>query len=148
MVPQRFSCCDVRAVAFFGHGERDDFCFCSGDSRDDIRHLIRRKKHLSHAADHAPRVTVAGNSAHAVETILRRELIAGSTCFQTNCAYAPIAAVCRDRVVGVDGLMRAVKRAEAEVNLGIVLQESGRIDEALLTAASRLFTVDQEFASC
>ena len=106
----------IVAVAFLGDGQRDDLRRGIGEPRVDTCALVAEEQNLAHAADDAPPHAGAALLDGRVQPVLRRHPVAHVRAAQAHAADAPRAAGRGDRVVGVDRLMGAMKRADAEVD--------------------------------
>ena len=110
--------------------------------------------------DHAPSLRVAGDVAHALGRTLAAngEALEASRCLSQAVAWAPanveawfaLALALHDLrdLAGAEAalrqvLMRVPPRAEVEVNLGVVLQDAGRIDEAM-RAYGRAYRLNED----
>lgn len=120
-------------------------CLQEGDlacARQSIAHSLALRP------DHAPSLRVAGDVAHALGIALAADghSLKAARCLAQAVAWAPthveawfaLALALHDQrdLRGAEAALRRVltlvpARAEVEVNLGIVLQDAGRIDEAL-----------------
>ena len=110
--------------------------------------------------DHAPSVRVAGDVAHAQGLALAAngDALAAARCLSQAVAWAPanveawfaLALALHDlrELTGAEAALHRVlalvpPRAEVEVNLGVVLQDAGRIDEAM-RAYGRAYRLNQD----
>ena len=78
--------------------------------------LLGGHERLAHGADHAHAVLLGAALEHAVEPVLLGERVDHRTAAAAGPADPPRARLRRHGVLGVDGLVRAVERAQAEVD--------------------------------
>ena len=116
MVDVEAAGCRIVAISFFGHRQRHDLRRVVGEPRVNGLAFGREKQNFAHAPDnpplHARRTFFHGR----IETILRRQPIAHVGTAQAHAANSPCTALFFQRIVGVDRLVRAVKRADAEMD--------------------------------
>ena len=110
--------------------------------------------------DHAPSVRVAGDVAHAQGLALAAngDALAAARCLSQAVAWVPanveawfaLALALHDlrELTGAEAALHRVlalvpPRAEVEVNLGVVLQDAGRIDEAM-RAYGRAYRLNED----
>ncbi len=104
------------AIALFGDRERHDPRLARRKSLPDPGVLRFLKQHFAHAADDTPPHARGALLDRGVQAILWRQPIAHVRRAQAHTANAPVATGVRDGVVGVDRLMRAMERADAEMD--------------------------------
>ena len=126
--------------------------------------LARARLSIAHSLelrpDHAPSLRVAGEVAHAQGLALAAngDAFEASRCLSQAVAWAPanveawfaLALALHDvrDLIGAEAALRQVlarvpPRAEVEVNLGVVLQDAGRIDEAM-QAYGRAYRLNED----
>src|SRR5690349_24872942 len=104
------------AITFLRHRQRDDLRLARRQAPPYALALLLLEQHLTHAADDAPARALRTLLDRRVETVLRRHTVAHARRAQAHAADAPCAAALRERVVGVDRLVCAMKRADAEMD--------------------------------
>ena len=105
----------IVAVALLGDGQRHDVHGGIGDAREHAVALGAEKQRLAHRADHARTRPRRALLEHRVEAILRRERVRRARRLEAHAADAPVR-IAREHAVGVDRLVRAVERAEPEMD--------------------------------
>jgi hypothetical protein len=105
----------VAMIALLGDGQRRDMDGGIGERRD---HPLGRLGRHQRVVDRSDQVPPAGRAAllDDVEAVLRDERVADRRRPQRDADDAPARIARRHRVVGIDRLVRAVERAEAEMD--------------------------------
>src|SRR6185312_11420058 len=89
------------------------------------------EQHFADAADDPTANPLRALADRRIQAVLRRHPVANARRAQAHATDAPAAAGMRERIVGVDSLMRAMKGADAEMNdadAGIADRVSRRCD--------------------
>ena len=106
----------VARVALLGHGERDHVDAGVGDRLGEAVGLLRREQDVADGCDHRDRVLLRPALDDAEQALLRGERLDGRGTALGDAEDAPVAALPLDRLGRVDRLVRAVERADAEVD--------------------------------
>ncbi|CCJ88641.1 RNA binding protein, putative [Cronobacter turicensis 564] len=106
------------AVAFFGDGQRNNrHLRLAQRGKDGLKAIHLRMQRVFHHAHHAGAPGVGGHFRHGVEIILTADigdlLLAAD---QIDFTIPPVAAVFGGKNIGIDALVRAVKRAKTEMH--------------------------------
>ncbi len=106
----------VVAIAFFGDCQADDPHGGVGHCIEQRFRVLRRNEKFADGADQAQMLAHAGADRHSVETVLRIEGVGCGGSSQAGAANRPACLACPEAIVEVDGLMGAVKGADAEMD--------------------------------
>jgi len=104
------------AVALLRHGDRDDAGSGPGEAVEHGGRVLRRHQRFGDRADDAEVIARRITDSHGVEAILRCQGVAGVGAAERDAADPPGTGGPVEAVVGIDGLMGAVKRAEADMD--------------------------------
>ena len=103
-------------IALLGHGQRHDPRRGRGQRRRHRVRIVRRNQHLAHRADQPQPLALGVAGRDRVEPVLRCELLVDLPRAQRHTGDRPVAVARRHRIVGIDRLMRAVERADAQMH--------------------------------
>ena len=106
----------VARVGLLGHGQRDHVDARVGDRLAQAVGLARGEQHVADRRDDRDRVLLRPALEHAEQPVLRAERVDRRRPPLRDAEDAPVAARALDRLGGVDGLVGAVERADAEVD--------------------------------
>ena len=106
----------VVTVALLGHGQGDDVGRRCVQSRGNAVAVRAEEQDFAHAADDAPAQTFRALLDAGVQPILRRKSVAHVRRAQAHPTDAPGPLHPRQGIIGVDGRLRAMKRADAEMD--------------------------------
>ena len=103
-------------ITLFGDGQRHDPRVGRGEAFGQPLGRSGGDDHLADRADQADGFALARPFGDGVEAVLRRHLVMHAARAQRGGRNRPIAVARRHRVVGIDRLMRAVERAQADMD--------------------------------
>ncbi len=106
----------VARVGLLGHGQRDHVDARVGDRLAQAVGLARGEQHVADRRDDRDRVLLRPALEDAEQPVLRAERVDRRRPPLRDAEDAPVAARALDRLGGVDGLVGAVERADAEVD--------------------------------
>ena len=106
----------IVAVALLGHRERDDLRGRRAEALEHCAHVAARGQHRVDRGDHAILGALGRARVDGEQPVLRIELLRDRVAAQRDARDPPVAAPLREHGVRVDGLMRAMERAGAEVH--------------------------------
>ena len=106
----------VARVARLGHGQRDHVDARVGERRGEPGGLLGREQHVAHRGEDGDVVLLRPALDQAEQALLQAERLDGRGPALGDAEDAPVAAVALDRLGGVDGLVRAMEGADAQVD--------------------------------
>ncbi len=106
----------IMAVALFRNGQADDFHAGTGHGGEQPSGILGRNDELAKRADDFEIFPAGASHVDGIESVLRLQCVVRVGGPQARAANRPVRLTGREAMVKIDRLMRAVKRADAEVH--------------------------------